>query len=37
VPAEVERLLAQAGFVDLQTLPSPPSTTVIVVVGRRRS
>jgi hypothetical protein len=35
VPAEAERLLAQAGFVDLQTLPSPLSATAIMVVGRR--
>ena len=36
-PAEAERLPGQAGFVHLQTPPSPPFGPVIMVVARRRS
>jgi hypothetical protein len=36
-PFEREGLLGQAGFVDLQALPSPPSAAAIRVVARRRS
>jgi len=34
-PGDVERVMREAGFVDVRTLPSPPGTPVAIVVARR--
>lgn len=36
-PAEAQTMLEQIGYVDVQMLPSPPSSTVAMIAGRRPS
>jgi hypothetical protein len=36
-PAEAERALRDAGLVEIRTLPSPPTSVVAFVAGRREA